>query len=136
MKNILLIDLDEKAEKGYAELLRKQGYVIMHETGRTFSTARTMERLSADMLIVQCLSVDREVEQRLEEIKRVATEKPLLLLTDNLSVETYIRTQALGVHDHICMPVSDHEIVRTVQKILAAPASSTRQTSDRNIGSI
>ena len=119
MTNILCIGMDAAPLARYARLLTESGYRIVPVTLGRNDTVRSMVGPSTELIIVECHGLSMDEYERLETIRMAAPGVTIILIADCLSVEYYLRSLALGVHDYLCIPVAEHEVLKAVQAALA-----------------
>lgn len=131
MKNILCVDFVAAPETGYEHLLRTAGYKsIIGTVGQVIPELRS-GRLSADMVIVKCHALNAEGEDLLGQLKRAAPDIPFLLMTNEMTVASYLRAQAIGIHEYLGMPVSDGQLLSTVRTLLRDTRLQNKSSSEK-----
>ena len=123
MKNIIHVGCSAAPESGCGKLLRASGYNVSTGTISQVLPALRSGRLFADLIIAECHALNPEIEELLWQLKRAAPKMPFILMTNRMTVESYLRSLALGIHDFLNMPVDDHAVLNSVRALIRTERS-------------
>lgn len=118
VKNILCVGLDAALDTAYARLLTASGYRAITASVDQITSAPMPYALSVDAVIVECRESSMDKLDRLWNLRKTVPRVPILMIADCMSVEFYIRACTLGIHDYLCRPVSDRDVMKSIQAIL------------------
>lgn len=118
MKQILCIGFSAPPAADYGALLRTSGYAVKYGSLQEVLPSIRTGELSADLLLVECRTMSRGEDLHLWQLRRAAPDIPLVLMANCESVESYLRSQTLGVQEYICSPAAERDVLRTVRKLI------------------
>ena len=126
MKDILSVSCYAAPEADYNKLLRALGYSVRTGIISEVVPALRTGILSADLMIAECHALTLAENELLWQLRRTAPDVPLIVVSNCISVESYLRSVALGVQEYLCRPLGDDDIVHVAEKLLANETSMNK----------
>jgi DNA-binding NarL/FixJ family response regulator len=118
MKNIFCVGCIAAPEAEYCRLLRGAGYNVSTGTISQVVPALRSGEVSADLVIAECHALTIEVEELLWQLKRAVPGIPIIVLANDVTVESYLRSQALGIQEYVCRSVGDGAVLNMVRTLM------------------
>ena len=115
MKNILIIDDDEKLNALLAEFLSRQGFTVGSAT-RPSKGLYEMNRLKPDLIILDVMLPEQDGFSVCESIRKKSN-VPILMLTARGDVEDRITGLQTGADDYLPKPFEPRELLARIQAI-------------------
>jgi DNA-binding NarL/FixJ family response regulator len=115
---IVYISLYAAPDAELLRLLEGEKCVVSVQTVDGLTGAGTACRDCADMAIIDTWDPIRENDEVLWKIRKALPDIPMILIASQISVESYLRLMALGMHEYLCRPITHREILRTVGIVL------------------
>ena len=117
MSKILVVDDEQDVVEALSHSLRRHGYEV--ETAMTGEEAiKKVENSKFDVALLDINLPGLSGIQVLEQIKKVAPEIEVIMITGFGSIESAIDSLKKGAYDYIQKPVNSEKIVVTVEKAL------------------
>jgi len=124
---ILVIDDDEPGRQVMELLLKKAGYAPL-SAGDGASGIALVREGRADLVLVDLFLPDRNGIEILREIRQVAPELEVVVITGHASAETAVQAMKEGAFDYITKPVNFEEL-----KIVIAKAREKQRLTLENV---
>jgi DNA-binding NtrC family response regulator len=124
---ILVIDDDEPGRQVMELLLKKAGYAALSAGDGAGGIALVKEG-RADLVLVDLFLPDRSGIEILREIRQVAPELEVVVITGHASAETAVQAMKEGAFDYITKPVNFEEL-----KIVIAKAREKQRLTLENV---
>ncbi len=116
MKQITLIDDDMVFLQLTSQYLRKNGYQPEIFSSWKFAKAY-LEKNQTDLALVDLHLPEISGIQIIQEIKKIGSETPILMITAHSSIETAIEAVKAGAEDYIQKPCENSEILFKIQRV-------------------
>jgi len=116
MKNVLIVDDEEKIREVIASYLNKEGY----HTREAASGTEALEILRSEpvhLIILDLMLPDLPGEEVCQQIRRFSA-VPILMLTAKSAEDERIQGLLMGADDYVVKPFSPREVVARVKAIL------------------
>jgi DNA-binding NtrC family response regulator len=120
MKNLLIIDDDEKIRKIIKIQLHKRDITI-YEADNRESAFHLLSTKSIDAVICDIKMKDTNGFVILQEIKKTYKKLPVIMLTGFIDKKLSIRAKELGSFDFITKPVRREVLLQTLSKAVGEP---------------
>ena len=127
LKNVLCVTCSATQEAGYSKLLRVSGYNVRIGTISEVVPALRSGTMPVDLVIAECQTLTLAENEMLWQLKRAASSIPVILVSNCMTVESYLRSLALGVHEYLCRPLEDHDIAHVARKLLAGGNGTNKE---------
>jgi len=114
MKTVLIVD-PGYAISGIGSMISTQGFLalVIPEARTALSTVRN--GIPVDLIITELLLPDMEGMEFLQAIRKSAPELPVVVVTSDRSIESYLRAMSLSIFDYLHKPVRSAELYRSAQ---------------------
>jgi len=116
-EDILIVDDEKNIRSSLEGILRDEGYEV-RSVGSGEELLRQASVGAPDLVILDVWLPGMDGLQALEELRRVAPELPVIMISGHSSVETAVRATKLGAYDFIEKPLSLEKTVLTVRNAL------------------
>jgi two-component system, NtrC family, nitrogen regulation response regulator NtrX len=116
-EDILIVDDEKNIRSSLEGILRDEGYEV-RSVGSGEELLRQVSQAAPDLVILDVWLPGIDGLQALEELRRVAPELPVIMISGHSSVETAVRATKLGAYDFIEKPLSLEKTVLTVRNAL------------------
>jgi DNA-binding NtrC family response regulator len=117
MQRVLIADDEANMRWALDKALTKVGYeVIMAENGQVALELILSER--PDLVLLDLKMPKMDGIQVLREIKKIAPEIPIIMMTAHGSTATAVEAMKLGAYDYVMKPFDIDELLMTVAKTL------------------
>ncbi len=116
-EDILIVDDEKNIRSSLEGILRDEGYEV-RSVGSGEELLRQASQAAPDLVILDVWLPGMDGLQALEELRRVAPELPVIMISGHSSVETAVRATKLGAYDFIEKPLSLEKTVLTVRNAL------------------
>jgi len=134
MNNILYINCTAKPQDRYGKVLREAGYRVHSGTWAELMPRMRNGTLSAQLVLAVCKILNAETGERLRTLTRAARSVPCVLVSEGMTVESYLRAQALGISEYLCEPVDDDELLRVVSALMQSFQQRKQSAAARSAG--
>lgn len=124
---ILVIDDDEPGRQVMELLLRKAGFLAISAENGSQGVALVCDG-KADLVLVDLFLPDKSGIEILREIRQVAPELEVVVITGHASAETAVQAMKEGAFDYITKPVNFEEL-----KIVIAKAREKQRLLSENV---
>jgi DNA-binding NtrC family response regulator len=115
---VLVVDDDRDMVSALSGILRQAGYRPMNAYSGHEALAM-VERESPDVLISDLRMVGMTGHGLQAELKRIAPDLPVIIITAFGSIQTAVESMKLGAFDYITKPFSNGELLLIVSRALA-----------------
>jgi DNA-binding NtrC family response regulator len=120
LKTILLVG-DGLENPSVPDILNEFGHKVISMQDGAMALSFLSKGIPVDLVITDH-RIDRlDGLELLASLKKLAPSIPSILLTDEGSIETYLKALSLGVFEYISKPAKAGELGRIVQKALERP---------------
>ncbi|MDK9717943.1 MAG: sigma-54 dependent transcriptional regulator [Trichlorobacter sp.] len=117
LTRILIIDDDEPGRQVMELLLKKSGFAPLSASNGAQGVALVREG-RADLVLVDLFLPDKNGIEILQEIRQVAPELEVVVITGHASAETAVQAMKQGAFDYITKPVNFEELKIVIAKAL------------------
>lgn len=118
MANILVVDDDRNICRVLGEILGRVGFGVL--TAFDVEAALPlMERRDLDLIITDLKMPGRSGMDLLEESRRLAPAKPVIMVTAFADVEAAVAAMRKGAYDFIVKPFDEAELLKSVEKAIS-----------------
>jgi FixJ family two-component response regulator len=129
MSRVLLVDDDHGTLEGWKGILSHAGIDVL-----TASCGREGIRLARegepDVILADLRLADISGLELLRQLRKQHIQTPLVIVTGFASVESAVEAIKLGAIDYVEKPLIGEDIVRVVERTLAASSSNRRESAD------
>ena len=116
LKNLLVVDDDERIRTLLKEYLVNEGFII--STAQSASNARQkMKVLNFDLIILDVMMPNEDGFEFTNEIRKTS-QTPIILLTAKSEVDSKIEGLEIGADDYITKPFNPKELLLRINSIL------------------
>ena len=130
MKGILIVDPDSASER-LGEVLTSQGYQSVTARDARAAFSLLQGATPVDLVIMETTLPDMAGIDFLSRLRRTDPALPVIVVTAQCSLETYLQAVNLGVVEYLTKPLYLKEILRIVRIALDAPEASRGASRDR-----
>ncbi len=116
MKNILIVD--PLHGDTHQELLRRFGFPGARKTGARTALEQVRKGRSVDLVITELELEDRDGIEFVADLRKSRPDLPVIIVTEQGSIETYLKAASLGVVEYLNKPVLKNELRRIVNLAL------------------
>jgi len=128
MPKILLIDDDPAFCLMLRSFLQRQGYQV--ETAATAAEGlRLLKNTTFDLVLTDFRLPDKDGLELLPQIRVLAEEVPVVLMTHYADIRTAVRAIKMGVFEYITKPINPDETLLVVKNALRRKAASSETTA-------
>lgn len=132
MSKILLIEDDIPYCQMLEKFLIKKGYEV--QSSYTASDARSkFAETGFDLVLTDLRLPEHDGLQMLSEIKRVAPQTGVILMTGHAEVHTAVSAMKKGALDYLAKPFTPDEMLAVVRRALDAPPEPSREKPRRKV---
>ena len=114
MKKILYIGLDAAPDAGLVQKLKGSEYQVTVCSMNDYAAYIHSGNGSVAAVIIESVHFALREDEALWKLKKGLPDAPVILLAHHISVESYLRSLALGIHEYLCRPVTDTEVLRSL----------------------
>jgi DNA-binding response OmpR family regulator len=133
MQKILVIEDEKEMARGLKDILEFEGYeVLMAANGR--EGLQSSSRRDPDLIILDLMLPDLNGYQVCEEIRRLKSKVPILMLTAKAQDYDKIRGLEVGADDYMTKPFSVGELLARVKALLRRSVHYAREIGVVRIG--
>lgn len=132
---VLILEDDESLRLVIAKALSRAGF----EVRATASVDAALERLSrreADVLLADVLLGRENFLDRLEEVKRVRPDAPIIVMSAQTTARTAIEAGKAGVYEYLPKPFDLNEMVAIVNRSLELTESGSPPSNSEGFGGL
>jgi len=118
VRRILIVDDEESIRETLSGILADEGYAtaLAEEGEACLRAARGRE--PPDLVLLDIAMPGRDGVEVLEELRKVAPELPVVMMSGHGTIETAVRATQLGAYDFIEKPLSIEKLLLTIQNAL------------------
>ena len=127
MQRILLVDDEKDLGQMISTLLAGEPYEIEHVTGGSEALARIRDEALPDLVLLDINLPDISGIDILRELKGVAREIPIVMMTACGDIETVVRCIKMGAADFLRKPFNPYEFRKFIRDIISVRSSSSRE---------
>ncbi len=113
--NLLLIDDDDDFRGIVARRFLRRGHEVNH-SGSPLEALSWIERQSFDVIVLDISMPEMDGVTALAQIKKLAPETQVIMLTGQATLETAVRAMKLGAYDYLTKPCELAELEMHVQR--------------------
>lgn len=118
MRNVLVIEDDQKMRSGLVELLGDEGYLV--ETAENGQTGlEKIKKKDYDVVLTDLIMPAVGGMEVLRETKRMKPKTHVILITAFATVENAVEAMKAGASDYITKPFKIDEVQTKIRKVLA-----------------
>jgi DNA-binding NtrC family response regulator len=117
MKTILLVGY-EPERSSIVDILNRFGYGVIAMQDGPSALSALSKGAPIDLVITDYRIDGMDGLELLDSLKKLAPSVPSIILTDDGSIETYLKALSLGVFEYLNKPAKTSELGRIVQKAL------------------
>jgi DNA-binding NtrC family response regulator len=117
MGEILIVDDDARMRELVAKVLAREGYSV-RPLPRGQDALQALEEEPADLIISDIRMPEMDGLTLLQEVKRVAPETSVLLMTAFGSIDTAVQAIKAGAYDYLTKPFKMDEIIVVVRRAM------------------
>ncbi len=114
---VLVVDDDLEMGRLIADVLQEDGFFVTI-MGDSLEASKILKKEDFDVIVTDLKMKGLKGLDLLEEVKRVATLTPVIIITAFGTIESAIQAMKMGAYDYITKPFQMDEIVLTVKKAL------------------
>lgn len=118
MHTILLIESDIAYRQSTAAVLKSHGYAVIPMLDGDSALAAIKQGMGVDLIITSSRMNNRERLDMLAAIKEIDSSIPMIIVTDDPSIESYLKAISFGVFEYLIKPVNPGELCRVVKSAL------------------
>ncbi len=111
---VLLVDDEERFRKNLADRLQLRGYAV-DQAGDGEEAIRALRRFRPDVILLDRKMPKLSGEDTLREIKRIAPETQVIMLTGHASFDSATETGRLEAFAYLEKPCETPELIRTLE---------------------
>ncbi|MGH8067856.1 MAG: sigma-54-dependent transcriptional regulator [Candidatus Entotheonellia bacterium] len=115
---ILVVDDEARMRELVAKVLAREGYAV-RALPRAQKVLRALEEAPADLIISDIRMPEMDGLTLLQEVKRVAPETSVLLMTAFGSIDTAVQAIKAGAYDYLTKPFKMDELIVVVRRAMA-----------------
>lgn len=119
MKTILLVG-DESEKSSTADILNGYGYKVISLPDGPTALSLLNKGIPVDLVITDHRIDGMDGLELVSSLRKSAPSIPAIMLTDEGSIETYLKALSLGVFEYMSKPAKAGELSRIVKKALEA----------------
>jgi len=123
MKTILLVDDEPEILGILGEILSGLGYTTISKPDAESALSAIRQGAAVDLVITDLRMPGMSGAELLIVLRKLMPSVPIIILTANGSVESYIQTRSDGVFEYINKPVQAKELRRIVKSAFEWSAS-------------
>jgi len=132
MSKILLIEDDIPYCQMLEKFLQKKGYEV--QSSYTASDARSkFAETGFDLVLTDLRLPEHDGLQMLSEIKRVAPQTGVILMTGHAEVHTAVSAMKKGALDYLAKPFTPDEMLAVVRRALDTPPEPSQEKPGRKV---
>jgi DNA-binding NtrC family response regulator len=122
MKTVIIVDPDF-AISDIGNIISRHGFmaIVMPEAQTALNSVRN--GLPVDLVITELLLPDMEGMEFLYAVKKSAPEIPVLVVSSEHSIESYLRAMSGGAFDYLHKPARDADLCRCARHAVNLPVS-------------
>ncbi|MFN7182283.1 MAG: sigma-54-dependent transcriptional regulator, partial [Planctomycetota bacterium] len=117
MNKILVIDDDESVQKVLTNIFESKNYKV-NVKGTAQSAIEELKKYSYDVAILDICLPDKDGIECLKEIKNIDEYLPVIILTAYGNIKQTVSAMKLGAFDYLTKPISNDELILSVEKAL------------------
>jgi two-component system response regulator HydG len=126
MNRILIVDDDPTFRVMLQTYLTKMGFNT--EIAATAKDClKLLNRQVFDLILIDFRLPDKNGLELLKEIKNIATETPLILMTSYVDIKTAVKAIKSGAFEYVTKPINTDEILLTIRNALGKPATAVSE---------
>lgn len=116
-RHVLIVDDEEEICSILAHLVKKEGLlpVIAFNGEQALELVRLRE---PDVILADIGLPGMNGMEVLEEVKKMAPELPVVMITGHAEVSGAVRALKAGAHDYLAKPFDHHEVLRVIRRAL------------------
>ena len=123
MKNILIVDPDNGSAR-LAEILLSQGCRAMVAQDARTALMIVRSGIQVDLVVSETELPDMNGIEFLAQLRRSFPKLPVIVVTSQCSIETYLQAASLDVAEYLAKPLFIREFCRVVRITLSQSAAS------------
>lgn len=123
MKSILIVDPDHASGK-LAEVLVNQGCRAMVAQDARTALMIVRSGITVDLVVSETELPDMNGIEFLAQLRRSYPKLPVIVVTGQCSIETYLQAASLGVAEYLAKPLFIREFCRVVRITLSQSTAS------------
>jgi DNA-binding NtrC family response regulator len=114
---ILVVDDDARMRELIAKVLAREGYAV-RSLPRVWEVLQALEDGPVDLVISDIRMPEMDGLTLLQEVKRVAPETSVLLMTAFGSIDTAVQAIKAGAYDYLTKPFKMDEVIVVVRRAM------------------
>jgi DNA-binding NtrC family response regulator len=118
MKTILVVDDDPGILSYLEEILGSSGYHIIPKPDAESALSVIREGTNVDLVVSDYSMPGMDGHEFFAALKQILPSAPVIILTGQSSVETYIKSLSLGLFEHVGKPIKAKELCSIVKAAL------------------
>jgi DNA-binding NtrC family response regulator len=107
--SVLVVDDEEPMVQSWRQILAGEGYTV-HTEGRGKTALEVMRRHRSDVVLAALALPDMDGLQLLEEIKKLAPETVMVVITGPASIDRSVEAIRAGVYDYVVKPFTAKQL--------------------------
>jgi DNA-binding response OmpR family regulator len=116
-KSILLVDEDANLRRTTVTILEQAGYTVENKA-RGCDALVSLKAKPYDMVVLSLSHPEYGIQTLLENIRLIAPNIPIVILTGSSANESQIATQVSGAVEFILKPIDPSIILERIQQLL------------------
>jgi len=117
-RSILIAEDEEVLRQSLAELLEQEGYEVVHTANGRLAHEQALER-PFDLVLTDVRMPEMDGITLLENIRRLAPQTPVLVLTAYGTVDSAVEAMRKGAADYLLKPIQFDDLLLKVERALA-----------------
>lgn len=116
MKTVLVVDDEEGIRESLRMILDRAYRVVTASSG--FEALKLREREQPDAVFLDILMPGMDGLKVLEEVRKVAPDLPVIMVTATQTVKTAVAAMKLGAYDYLTKPFDVRELMRVIENAI------------------
>lgn len=112
MKTVIIVDPDYAASD-IKNVMSRQGFLVLVMPEALTALDSIRMGMRADLVITELLLPDMDGLEFLAALKRQAPELPVVVVTKECSIESYLQALCAGAFDYLHKPARDADLCRS-----------------------
>lgn len=123
VETILLVDDEQVMRTSIGEMLRRSGYEVVAAGDGDSALSALAESIPIDLVIADYRMPGMDGIQLMRRIKEMHPSLPVVMMTGQGDLESYLHAVGLGVSRYLGKPFGLRDLLRTVQEAVAGGLS-------------
>ncbi len=124
MKTIMVVDNETTSLLQMEDILRRFGYGVIAESHAPSALVHIREGAAVDLVITDYRMADMDGLELLNGLRRIAPALPLIMITAEGDIESYLKARNLGAFEYLSKPVRIRDLVCILRTAFYQPAQA------------